>query len=54
MQDLVLESKSRASWYLTKRLASARPSRLPMAMPSVCSYMVLLKINSTENVAEFI
>jgi len=50
---LVVESKSRDSWYPTKMLASTGPSGLPIAMPSVCLFMVLLKLNSTEDVAVF-
>jgi len=54
MQGLVVESKSTDSWYPTKMLASTGPSGQPIAMPSVCLYMVLLKLNYTENVAVFI
>ena len=35
-------------------LAKAGPSGDPIATPSVCLYMVLLKLNSTEDVALFI
>ena len=35
-------------------LAKAGPSDDPIATPSVCLYMVLLKLNSTEDVALFI
>jgi len=37
-----------------KMLASTGPSGLPTTMPSVCLYMVLLKLNSTEDVVVFI
>jgi len=53
MQGLVVESKSRDSWYPTKILISTGPSGLPIVMPSVCLYMVLLKLNSTKDVAVF-
>ena len=35
-------------------LTSAGPKRLPIATPSVCLYMTLLKLNSTDFVASFI
>ena len=35
-------------------LAKAVPSGDPIAIPSVCLYIVLLKLNSTEDVALFI
>jgi len=54
IQGLVVESKSRDSWYPTKMLASTGPGGLPIAMPSVCLYVVLLKLNSTEDVAVLI
>ena len=38
----------------TKMLAKAGPSGDPIATPSVCLYIVLLKLNSTEDVALFI
>jgi len=41
-------------WYSTKMLASTESSELPIAMSSVYLYMVLLKLNSTEDVAVFI
>jgi len=34
--------------------ANARPSVEPMATPSICRYMLLLKLNSTEEVASCI
>jgi len=37
-----------------KMLASTGPSELLIAMPSVCLYMMLLRLNYTEDVAVFI
>ena len=34
--------------------ANARPSGEPMVTPSICRYMLLLKLNSTEEVASCI
>ena len=37
-----------------KKVAKAGPSGDPIATPSVCLYIVLVKLNSTEDVAFFI
>ena len=39
------------SWYPTKMSANGRPSGEPIATPSVCLYIVSLKLNSTDDVA---
>ena len=39
------------SWYPTKIFANAGPNGVPIATPSVCLYIVSLKLNSTDDVA---
>ena len=46
--------KSFTSWWPTKMFAKAGPSGEPIATPSVCRCMLLLKLNSTEEVASCI
>ena len=43
----------RRVFFQTKMLAKAGPSGEPIATPSVCLYMILLKLNSIPNVALF-
>ena len=39
------------SWYPTKIFTNAGPNHEPIATPSVCLYIVSLKLNSTDDVA---
>ena len=39
------------SWYPTNMFTNAGPSGEPIATPSVCLYIVSLKLNSTDDVA---
>ena len=43
---LLTTLKSSCSWWPTKMFTIAGPSGEPMATPSICPYMLLLKLNS--------
>ena len=51
---LLTTLKSFSSWWPTKLLANAGPSCEPMVTPSICRYLLLLKLNSIEEVASCI
>ena len=46
--------KSFASWQPTKMFANTGPSGEPIVTPSISRCLLLLKLNSTEEVASFI
>ena len=48
---LLTTLKSFCSWWPTKMFAYAGPNGEPMATPSICRYVLLLKLNSTEEAA---
>jgi len=51
---LLTTLKSFSSWWPTKLLANAGPSCEPMVTPSICRYLLLLKLNSIEEMASCI
>jgi len=51
---LLTTLKSFCSWWPTKIFANAGLTGEPMVTPSICRYMLLLKLNSTEEVASCI